>query len=93
MSVLHAANGTGVIVYQPMHSGLLSGAFSADRVVAAGRRLAQDHAGLHHLPGCNLAVTDALSVITRRHDVPVPAVAVASTLAWRGVTRAIALAR
>ena len=42
MSALHAANGTGVIVYQPMHSGLLSGAFSADRVVAAGRRLAQD---------------------------------------------------
>jgi hypothetical protein len=38
-------------------------------------------------------VTDALSVITRRHDVPVPAVAVASTLAWRGVTGAIALAR
>ena len=84
-------HGTGVIVYSPMQSGLLTGRMTAERVASLPeddwRARHEDFTGdaLHR----NLAVADALRPVAQRHDVPVPAVAVAWTLAWPGVTGAI----
>jgi len=90
-----AAHGTGVIVYSPMQSGLLSGGFTAVRAAAlpaddwrsrnpefSGERLAR-----------NLAFVEALKPIAERHGVSVGAVAVGWTLANSGVTAAIVGAR
>lgn len=86
---------TGVIVYSPMQSGLLSGRFTPERAQGlpdndwrsrnpefTGDRLA-----------ANLRFADALKPIAQRHDATVAAVAVAWTLAWPGVTGAIVGAR
>ena len=90
-----ADHDTGVIVYSPMASGLLTGAFSRERAASLpaedwrsrdpefrGERLTR-----------NLEVADALAAVAARHEVPVPSVAVAWTLAFRGVTAAIVGAR
>jgi aryl-alcohol dehydrogenase-like predicted oxidoreductase len=90
-----AGHGTGVIVYSPMQSGLLTDGFSAERVA----RLAPDdwrrRAAEFREPnlGRNLALRDALRPIARRHGTTVAAVAVAWTLAWPGVSGAIVGAR
>jgi aryl-alcohol dehydrogenase-like predicted oxidoreductase len=90
-----AAHGTGVIVYSPMQSGLLSGAFSRERAAALDaddwRRRNPDFSGegLER----NLALAEALLPLARRHGVSVGAVAVAWTLAWPGVSAAIVGAR
>ncbi len=89
------AHETGVIVYSPMQSGLLSGSFTAARAKTlpaddwrsrnpefTGERLAR-----------NLALAEALRPIAERHGVSVAAVAIAWTLAWPGVTGAIVGAR
>jgi aryl-alcohol dehydrogenase-like predicted oxidoreductase len=86
---------TGVIVYSPMQSGQLTGSFSVERVKSLpaddwrsrnaeyqGEKLAR-----------NLQVADALKPIAARHKTTVPAVAIAWTLAWPGVTGAIVGAR
>lgn len=86
-----ADHDTGVIVYSPMASGLLTGTFSRRRADAlpatdwrsrdldfSGERLAR-----------NLALADGLRPVARRNGVSVAAVAVAWTLAFRGVTGAI----
>jgi aryl-alcohol dehydrogenase-like predicted oxidoreductase len=86
---------TGVIVYSPMQSGLLTGRFSAERARAlpkndwrsrnaefTGERLAR-----------NLQLAQALEPVAKRHDTSVAAVAVAWTLAWPGVTGGIVGAR
>lgn len=88
-------HGTGVIVYSPMQSGLLTGRFNARRAKALpaddwrsrnpeyqGEKLAR-----------NLALAEALRPIAERHGTTVPAVAIAWTLAWPGVTSAIVGAR
>jgi aryl-alcohol dehydrogenase-like predicted oxidoreductase len=88
-------HGTGVIVYSPMQSGLLTGAFTAERAAALPegdwRSSSADFTGegLRR----NLAVADAIRTVAERRGVPVPAVAVAWTLAWDGVTGAIVGAR
>jgi aryl-alcohol dehydrogenase-like predicted oxidoreductase len=90
-----AEHGTGVIVYSPMQSGLLTDGFTAGRVAA----MAQDdwrRRGPHFQEpnlGRNLALRDALREVATRHGVSVAAVAVAWTLAWPGVTGAIVGAR
>jgi aryl-alcohol dehydrogenase-like predicted oxidoreductase len=89
-----AEHGTGAIVYSPMQSGLLTGAFSAARVAALPaddwRRSAPEFTtNLER----NLALADALAPIAERHGVTRAAVAVAWTLAWPGVTGAIVGAR
>jgi aryl-alcohol dehydrogenase-like predicted oxidoreductase len=90
-----AAHGTGVIVYSPMQSGLLTDTFSAKRLAAMAdddwrRRSAQfTEPHLSH----NIALRDALRPIAERHGVTVSAVAVAWTLACPGVTGAIVGAR
>jgi aryl-alcohol dehydrogenase-like predicted oxidoreductase len=86
---------TGVIVYSPMQSGLLTGRFTVERVNAlpkddwrprnaefSGEKLAR-----------NLKLADALKPIAERHGTSVATVAVAWTLAWPGVTGAIVGAR
>ncbi len=90
-----AKHDIGVIVYSPMQSGLLTGSWSAQR--SAGlpaddwRRRSPDFTGepLHR----NLALADVLRTVAKRHEVSVAAVAVAWTLAFDGVTGAIAGAR
>jgi aryl-alcohol dehydrogenase-like predicted oxidoreductase len=85
---------TGVIVYSPMMSGLLTGAFSRERVASLPqddwRRRSPDFTT--HLDA-NLAVGDALRTVAERHGVSQPAAAVAWTLAFHGVTGAIVGAR
>jgi aryl-alcohol dehydrogenase-like predicted oxidoreductase len=89
------AHGTGVIVYSPMASGLLSGRWSEVRSASLdptdwrtgnpsfhGEALARA-----------LALADGLRPIADRHDVSVGAVAIAWTLAFPGVTGAIVGAR
>ncbi|MCU1658273.1 MAG: aldo/keto reductase [Pseudonocardiales bacterium] len=88
------AHDTGVIVYSPMMSGLLTGAFSRERVAS----LPQDDwrgrsPDFTTQLDANLAVADALRVVAERHGVSQPAAAVAWTLAFQGVTGAIVGAR
>jgi aryl-alcohol dehydrogenase-like predicted oxidoreductase len=90
-----AAHGTGVIVYSPMQSGLLTGRFTAERAAALpaddwrsrnanfqGEALAK-----------NLALAEALRPIADKHATSVAAVAIAWTLAFPAVTGAIVGAR
>src|SRR5437660_1630287 len=90
-----AAHHTGVIVYSPMQSGLLTGAFSLQRAAQLGaddwRSRSPDFTGLGLRR--NLALADALRPIAERHGATVAAVAVAWTLAWPGVSGAIVGAR
>lgn len=88
------AHNTGVIVYSPMMSGLLTGAFTHERVAALPdddwRRTSPDFtANLD----ANLAVANALRIIADRHDISQPAAAVAWALAFNGVSGAIVGAR
>jgi len=90
-----AAHGTGVIVYSPMQSGLLTDTFSVKRLAAMAnddwrRRSAQFTEP--HLSR-NIALRDALRPIAERHGVTVSAIAVAWTLTCPGVTGAIVGAR
>jgi aryl-alcohol dehydrogenase-like predicted oxidoreductase len=90
-----AAHGTGVIVYSPMQSGLLTDRFTAESVST----LAADdwrRRGTEFLPPrlhSNLALRDGLRPLAARRGVSVAALAVAWTLAWPGVTGAIVGAR
>jgi aryl-alcohol dehydrogenase-like predicted oxidoreductase len=88
-------HGTGVIVYSPMQSGLLTDAFSAERVAAMPADDWRRRAPYFQEPdlGRNLALRDALRPIAQKHGVNVGAVAIAWTLAWPGITGAIVGAR
>ncbi len=89
------ANKTGVIVYSPMASGLLSGGFTAARAAALPandwRSRAPAFTGDNLVK--NLAVVEAMKPIAARHNVSVGTVAIAWTLKWPGVTGAIVGAR
>lgn len=89
-----ADHDTGVIVYSPMQAGLLTGAFSRERVASlpADDWRAKSPDFTTNLEA-NLALADALVPVAERHGVPRAAVAVAWTLAWPGVTGAIVGAR
>lgn len=90
-----AEHGTGIIVYSPMQSGLLTESFTAERV----GRLEEDDWRRRdpefRSPRLerNLALRDALRPIAARHGVSVSAVAVAWTLSFEAVTGAIVGAR
>jgi aryl-alcohol dehydrogenase-like predicted oxidoreductase len=89
-----ADHGTGVIVYSPMQAGLLTGAFSKERVESLSeddwRRADDDFTtGLD----ANLALAQALKPVADKHSTTQAAVAVAWTLAWHGCTAAIVGAR
>ncbi|GAB2556201.1 aldo/keto reductase [Nocardia heshunensis] len=89
-----AAHHTGGIIYQPQHSGLLTGTFSAERVAAL-----PDDDWRKGFPEFtteldrNLALVEALRPIAAAHGTTVSAVAIAWTLTWPGVTGAIVGAR
>jgi aryl-alcohol dehydrogenase-like predicted oxidoreductase len=90
-----AEHGTGVIVYSPMQAGLLTEKWTVERVKSLApddwRRRWPDFQS----PNVerNLALRDALKPIAARHGTTIAAIAVAWTLAWRGVTGAIVGAR
>lgn len=90
-----AKHRTGVIVYSPMQSGILTDAFTAERAAGLAaddwRRKAREFQG-ENLER-NLMLRDALRPIALRHGTTVAAVAVAWTLAWPGVSGAIVGAR
>ncbi|TLY30720.1 MAG: aldo/keto reductase [Nitrospirae bacterium] len=90
-----AAHGTGVIVYSPMQSGILTDAFSRERVerMAADDWRRRNAEFQEPLLSRNLALRDALQPIASRHGVSIAAVAVAWTLTWPGVSGAIVGAR
>jgi len=90
-----AEHETGLIVYSPMQTGLLTDSFTAARVAAMAQDDWRRRGPEFQEPNLsrNLALRDALRPIARRHGATVSAVAVAWTLAWPGVTGAIVGAR
>ena len=86
---------TGVICYSPMQSGLLTEAFTADRVAKLASDDWRRRAAEFQEPKLsrNLALRDALRPIAARHGASVSSVAIAWTLAWPGLTGAIVGAR
>ena len=89
------AHGTGVVVYSPMQSGLLTDSFSGARAAALAPDDWRRKSPQHQSPNLerNLALRDALKPIAAKHGASTAAVAVAWTLAWPGVTGAIVGAR
>jgi aryl-alcohol dehydrogenase-like predicted oxidoreductase len=81
----------GVINYAPMHSGLLTGAMSKERVANLPpddfRRKAKNYQEPYLTR--NLAIADFLKQIGARHNVPAGVVAIAWTLANPAITGAI----
>ena len=82
----------GVIVYSPMHSGLLTGRWSAQRTASLPdgddwRKHDPEFNGERLLH--NLEVANAMGEVGARHGVSAAAAAVAWTLSWPGVTGAI----
>jgi len=90
-----AERDTGMIVYSPMQTGLLTDSFTAARVAALAQDDWRRRGPEFQEPNLsrNLALRDALKPIARRHGATVSSVAVAWTLAWPGVTGAIVGAR
>jgi len=90
-----AAHGTGVIVYSPMQSGLLSGRFSRERVEALDesdhRRRRPDFT--EPQLSRNLALAERLGQLAGRLGCSLPELAIAWTLHVPGVTGAIVGAR
>ena len=86
---------TGVIVYSPMQSGILTDTFSAARVAAMAPTDWRRNAPNFNEPALsrNLALRNALLPIADRHETTVAAVAIGWALAWPGVTGAIVGAR
>ncbi len=89
-----AEHETGVIVYSPMQSGLLTGAFSPERMTALDPEdwRTTDPEFTRNLPA-NLAFVEGLKAVAERIGTSPSAVAVAWTLAWPAVTGAIVGAR
>ena len=89
------AHHTGVIVYSPMQSGLLTGAFTEARAAALAKDDWRSRSPEFQPPRLqqNLALADAMRPIAARHNTTVGAIAVAWTLATPGVTGAIVGAR
>src|SRR5919106_1031253 len=90
-----AEHGTGVIVYSPMQTGLLTDGFTKDRVARFAPDDWRRRGEQFQEPNLsrNLALRDLLKPVAKRHGTTVSAVAVAWTLAWPGVTGAIVGAR
>jgi len=86
---------TGVINYSPMQSGILTDAFSADRMAKLAGDDWRRRGPEFQEPKLsrNLALRDALRPIAARHGVSVSSVAVAWTLCWPGLGGAIVGAR
>jgi aryl-alcohol dehydrogenase-like predicted oxidoreductase len=90
-----AANGTGVLAYSPMASGLLTGAFSRDRLERLAPGDFRRRAAAFQEPKLsqNLALVERLHTVAERLGTTLPALAVGWALAIPGVTAAIVGAR
>ncbi len=88
-----AEHDTGIICYSPMQSGLLTDTFSADRALAADDWRKRSPEFRPPMLNRNLALRDALKPLAERYNTTVSTIAIAWTLAWPGVTGAIAGAR
>jgi aryl-alcohol dehydrogenase-like predicted oxidoreductase len=90
-----ARHQTGVIVYSPMQSGLLTDTCTEGRVAAFAQDDWRRGSAQFQEPALarNLALRDALRPVAERRGVSVSSVAVAWTLAWGGVSGAIVGAR
>jgi aryl-alcohol dehydrogenase-like predicted oxidoreductase len=86
-----AQHGIGVINYAPMHSGLLTGAMSKERVAAMPDNDFRKRAKQYQEPllSRNLDLAELLKVIGKRHEVSAGVVAIAWTLHNKAVTAAI----
>jgi aryl-alcohol dehydrogenase-like predicted oxidoreductase len=89
------AHRTGVIVYSPMQSGILTDSFSIEKVKAMADDDWRKRGANFQTPRVekNIKLRDALKPIAARHGTTVSAIAVAWTLSWPGVTGAIVGAR
>ncbi len=90
-----AEHDTGVIVYSPMQSGILTDRFEKSRMASLASEDWRRTAKYFQEPNLTqgLALRDELRSIAKRHGATVSAVAIAWTLAWPGVTGAIVGAR
>ena len=86
---------TGAICYSPMQSGILTDAFTSERVAKMASDDWRRRGPEFQEPKLsrNLALRDALRPIAERHGVSVSSVAVAWTLTWPGLSGAIVGAR
>ena len=84
-------HGIGVINYAPMHSGLLTGAMTRERVANFPKDDFRRNAKNYQEPllSRNLAVADFLGMIGQRHGVSAGVVAIAWTLHHPAITAAI----
>jgi aryl-alcohol dehydrogenase-like predicted oxidoreductase len=89
------AHQTGVIVYSPMQSGLLTGSFSEKRAASlpANDWRSRDPEFKGPALQRNLSVAEAMRGIAERRRTTTGTIAIAWTLAWPGVTGAIVGAR
>jgi len=89
------AQGTGVLCYSPMGSGILTDTFSAARVDAMAVDDWRRRPPMFKEPKLsrNLSLRDALRPVAARHGATVAAVAVAWVDRWPGVSGAIVGAR
>ncbi|MEP6917802.1 MAG: aldo/keto reductase [Acidobacteriota bacterium] len=89
------AQGTGVICYSPMQSGILTDSFDAARVANMAADDWRRRGPEFKSPQLekNLALRDALTPIAARHQTTVSAIAIAWVLTWPGITAAIVGAR
>lgn len=87
-------SGTGVVVYSPMGSGLLTGAFSPERVAALPEDDWRSRSAAFTTDlAANLEIAAAMGAVSARRGVSQSAVAVAWTLGFPGVSAAIVGAR
>ena len=88
-------HGTGVIVYSPMQSAILTDSFEKSRMATLASEDWRRTATYFQEPNLTrgLALREALRPIARRHNATVSDVAIAWVLAWPGVTGAIVGAR
>jgi aryl-alcohol dehydrogenase-like predicted oxidoreductase len=84
-------NGIGVINYSPMHSGLLTGAMTKERVAAFPENDFRKRAKNYQEPHLtqNLKLAELMKAIGARHGVSAGVVAIACTLHNSAVTAAI----
>jgi aryl-alcohol dehydrogenase-like predicted oxidoreductase len=90
-----AEHDTGVIVYSPMQSGILTDRFERARLTTIAPEDWRHTAAYFQEPNLTrgMALRDELRSIARRHGASVADVAIAWTVAWPGVTAAIVGAR
>ncbi len=89
------AHGTGVIVYSPLASGLLTGGFSVERAASLDAEDWRRQYEEFQEPklGRNLQLVERLRPIAERRNCSLAELAIAWTLAWPGVSGAIVGAR